>query len=67
MPENRRVRTMNQVVQFFKEHDPETPISYTTIKRAVDDGSIPHVNTGSRKLIVLEDAYEYFFGVPLAN
>lgn len=67
MAESRRIRTMNQTVKFLKERDPETPISYTTIKKAIDNGDISHVSSGNRKLIVLEDVYEYFYGVPLTN
>lgn len=65
MSNTRRVRTLNQVVSFFKENDPETAIKYNTLKRAVETGAIPYVISGKRKLVVLEDAYEYFYGAPL--
>jgi len=67
MAKTRRVRTLNQAVKFFKENDPETAVKYNTLKRAVDSGKIPHVISGTRILIVLEDAYEYFYGVPLSD
>lgn len=63
----RRVRSISQTVDFLKEMDPETAVKYSTLKRAVDEGEIPHINAGSRRLIVLEDAYEYFYGAPLVS
>lgn len=65
MAEERRIRTINQVVKIFKESDPDCAIGYSTIKKAVDEGNIRHINSGSRVLLVLEDVYEYFYGMPL--
>lgn len=67
MATTRRVRTINQTVEFFKKNDPDTAIKYNTLKKAVEEGAIPHVISGTRTLIVLEDAYEYFYGVPLKD
>lgn len=65
--QERRVRTINQTVKFFKEKDPECPIGYSTVKKAVEDGYIKSILSGNRNLIVLEDAYQFFYGVPLNN
>lgn len=65
MTGTRRVRSISQTIEFFKQMDPQTAVKYSTLKRAVDNGEIPHINAGTRRLIVLEDAYEYFYGVPL--
>lgn len=62
---DRRIRTINQTVKFFKEKDPECPIGYTTIKKAIEKGDIVSIPSGNRNLIVLEDAYQFFYGVPL--
>ena len=67
MAETRRMRTINQTVKFLKELDPDTAIAYSTIKKAVDSKEIPHINVGTRCLIVLEDVYEYFYKVPLVS
>lgn len=61
----RRIRSISQTIEFFKQIDPQTAVKYSTLKRVVDNGEIPHINAGSRRLIVLEDAYEYFYGVSL--
>lgn len=61
------IRTINQVYSFLKERDPDCAISYRAIKELIDKGIIPHINRGNRKLVVLEDVYEYFYGEPLAE
>ena len=67
MANTRRVRTINQVISFFKANDPETAITYNALSKAVDAGAIPHITSGTRRLIVLEDAYEYFYGEPIKS
>ena len=65
--QERRIRTINQTVKFFKERDAGCAIGYSTVKKAVEDGYIKSILSGNRNLIVLEDAYQFFYGVPLKN
>lgn len=65
MAQPKRIRTINQIYNFLHERDPECAISYRTIKSVIDKGVIPHIESGNRKLVVLEDVYEYFYNEPL--
>ena len=59
----KHIRTINQVVKYLKEKDEETAVSYTAIKRAVDDKMIPSTKIGTRVLVVQEDVIDYFFNI----
>lgn len=60
----RRIRTINKAVNLMKELDPETAICYSMIKRAVDNGEIMSISSGTKKLVVFEEVYEHFTGEP---
>lgn len=64
---SKRIRSINQVVKFIKDQDPDSRIGYTTIRNAIDRGEIRSFRSGNRYLIVLEDVYEYFTGTPLVE
>lgn len=64
---SKRIRTLNQTYKYLHERDPECAISYRAIKSLIDKGIIPHIQSGNRKLVVLEDVYEYFYGEPLVE
>lgn len=56
----KRIRSINQTVAIIKEMDPDTAISYSTIRKAIANEMIPCIFVGNRKLIVVEDVMEYF-------
>lgn len=62
-----RMRTIRKTVEFLKQLDPETCITYSAISQVVKEGGIPCIHVGNRTLILLEDAYMYFYGVPLRD
>ena len=65
MMSHKRIRTIKQVYDFFHKRDPECAVSYRAIRNVVEKGIIPHIESGNRKLVVLEDVYEYFYNEPL--
>lgn len=60
-----KLRSINQTLAFLKQQDPDTAISYHTIMRDVKAGKIHSIKSGNRFLILLSDAYEYYYGIPL--
>ncbi|MBQ6133009.1 MAG: hypothetical protein IJI65_02535 [Lachnospiraceae bacterium] len=60
MGESKHIRTIQQVAKYFKETDENTAVTYGAIRFAIDSGYIPYTKSGSRYLIVLEDAIDYF-------
>ncbi len=49
-----RMRTVDQTVSYFKEKDPLTAVNPTMLRRLINQGTIKHVNVGSKKLINLD-------------
>ena len=62
MGEEKHIRTIQQVANYFKERDEKTAVTYGAIRFAVDNGLIASTKVKTRNLIVLEDAIEYFNG-----
>lgn len=57
-----RLRTIKQVADYFKEHDPETGVTEWALRRLVKEGEIPVVKVGVKQLInldVLIDSLNY--------
>lgn len=63
----KHIRTINQVVKYFKEIDEETAVTYGAIRAAIDEGLIPCTKAGKRFLIVQEDVIDYFNGNKVAD
>ncbi len=56
-----KMRTTTQVVQYFKEHDPNTNVSINFIRKAIENG-FPVVKSGRRILINLDLFIAYLNG-----
>lgn len=55
-----RMRTAKEIAKEFKELDPETCISESTIRRLVKEGTLPSIPVGNKNLINLDYCIEYF-------
>ncbi|MDY4838342.1 MAG: hypothetical protein SO160_02185 [Lachnospiraceae bacterium] len=62
MDESKHIRTISQVVNYFKELDKNTAVTYGAIRYAVDRGYISSTKVGKRFLIVQEEVFDYFNG-----
>lgn len=49
-----RMRSINEVVNYFKDNDPDTQMTESTIRRMINEGSIPTIKTGNKYLINLD-------------
>ena len=65
--ENRmeRIRTLKGAVAYFRERDSETVITEYMIRRAVNEGRIPHAKSGNKFLVSIDAVERYFSGQPL--
>ena len=50
-PPSPRMRTMAQAVKQIHQEDPETEVTENYIKQLVENGEIPYVSAGKKKLI----------------
>ena len=57
-----RVRTIKDVVAYFKETDPETEVSEYIIRKMITEGMIPAVRVGSKFYVNLDLVIELFSG-----
>lgn len=62
---NRHIRTIGKAAEWFRSIDEGSPIRYSTIRTAILNGDLPCVTIGNKRLIVLEEAYRYFYGAEL--
>ena len=62
---NRHVRTIGKTAEWLRSIDQGTPVRYSTIRNAVIDGKLPCVTVGSKRLVVVEEVYRYFYGEEL--
>lgn len=60
--DQKHIRTIQQVANYFKELDEDTAVTYGAIRFAIDQGYISSTRVGKRFLIVQEDVIEYFNG-----
>ncbi len=49
-----RMRSIKEVATYFKQRDPDTQMTEPTIRRMINDGTIPVVKTGIKYLINLD-------------
>lgn len=57
-----RLRTIKEVVQYFKERDPGTAITEHCIRSLITNQKISFVRNGSKFLVDLEKIENYFNG-----
>ena len=48
------MRSINEVVNYFKENDPDTQMTESTIRQMINEGAIPTIKTGNKYLINLD-------------
>lgn len=58
----KKLRTITRAAREIKAKDGESALSSTLLKRLVDDGIIPHVKLGKRKMVAMEDIEDYVSG-----
>ena len=56
----RHIWTINKTANYIKQLDPDTAITYSAIKKLVDDGEIAGTSVGTRRLVAVEDVFHYF-------
>ena len=49
-----RIRSVSEVVKYFKEKDPNTQLTNATIRRLIADGTIPVIKVGVKCLVNLD-------------
>ena len=54
-----RMRTQSQAFAWLKEHDPDTALTKTALRRLIITGAVPSVRVGQKYLISLEVLEEY--------
>lgn len=57
-----RMRTINEASAYMLEHDPETALTKTALRRLIVTGAIPSIKVGSKYLIALENLEKYLSG-----
>lgn len=55
----RRMRTLPQAVEYLRQTDPDTALTFSALRRLVLAGEIPHVRVGTKRLVALEDLEDY--------
>lgn len=55
-----RMRSIRETADFFKEMDPDTQITETTIRTMIAEGTIPAVETGVKYLLNLDQLLTLF-------
>ncbi len=49
-----RMRSIRDTAKFFRENDPDTEITESTLRKMISEGTIPAVKTGVKYLINLD-------------
>lgn len=55
----RTLRAPRAASRYFRERDKDSPISESFIRRLINDGEIPVVSNGSKKLVSIESIEQY--------
>lgn len=59
--------TIKETARYYKEKNPNTPITETALRRLVKSGDIRSCKVGVRNIITLEAVEEYFSGMSAKN
>lgn len=54
-----RMRTLNEIVNYFKSQDPNTAIKINYIRNLVLDGKVNFVQVGKKRYVDLDSTIEY--------
>lgn len=57
-----RMRTITKAVKEYKEKDPGSPVSVTTLRRWVKEGNVKYVTSGNTVLVNMESLEEFLSG-----
>ena len=60
MSELPKMRTIQQTVAHFREHDPHSAITETALRRLTATGELVSVRVGAKYLLDLERVSDYF-------
>lgn len=55
-----RMRTIAETAKFFREMDENTPITESTLRKMISEGTIPAIKTGVKYLINLDTVLQLF-------
>lgn len=55
-----KMRLVSEAYNEIKAADPDTAISRTGFRRLVNEGKIPCVNVGNKRLVSMEAVYAFF-------
>ena len=59
-----KMRSIRETARIFKEMDPDTQITETTLRKMISEGTIPVVKTGVKFLINVDVLLEMFGATP---
>lgn len=57
-----KVRTIPQIVNMFRETDPNTPICEKMLRRLVKNNILPHADIGTKVLLDYDVVCDFFAG-----
>lgn len=57
-----QMRTIRQAIEQIRQTDPDTAISFNSLRLAVLNGEIPSVKVGNRFLVSMDNVYSYYSG-----
>lgn len=57
-----RIRSIRDTAKMFKEMDPKTEITESTLRTMISEGTIPYVKTGKKFLINVDLLIKMFYG-----
>ena len=56
----KKMRVINDAYQEIITKDPGTAITLTSFRRLIREGRIPCINIGKKRLVSMEDVFEFF-------
>lgn len=56
----KKMRVINDAYQEIISKDPGTAITLTSFRRLIRDGRIPCICIGRKRLVSMEDVYDFF-------
>lgn len=54
-----RLRTIEQVIEYIKEQDPESALTEWALRQLVQDGTIPSLAVGKKRLVSLDSVEKF--------
>jgi len=56
----RKMRSIREAYQEIIEKDPDSAITLSAFRRLINEGKIPYIKIGKKKLVSMEEVYEFF-------